>query len=73
MKILYKIKKILVIGKYNILRLIPQGTVDKNLGPDCLAGLKAQDPKCNFINTIIFQYEFVTDYYPLDFSPILKG
>ncbi len=26
------------------IRLIPQGTVDNNLGPDCLAGPKALDP-----------------------------
>ena len=26
------------------LRVIPQGTVDNNLGPDCLTGPKALDP-----------------------------
>ncbi len=30
--------------KYNIIRLIPQGTVDNNLGPDPLADPKALDP-----------------------------
>ena len=29
---------------YHIIRLIPQGTVDNNLGPDRLAGPKALDP-----------------------------
>ena len=29
---------------YILIRLIPQGTVDNNLGPDRLAGPKARDP-----------------------------
>ena len=32
------------LGIYYIIRLIPQGTVDNNLGPDRLAGQKALDP-----------------------------
>ncbi len=32
------------MGLYTYIRVIPQGTVDNNLGPDRLAGPKAVDP-----------------------------
>ncbi len=35
---------ILQLIKVSILRVIPQETVDKHLGPDRLAGLKGPDP-----------------------------
>ncbi len=35
----------LILTKFNLdQRVIPQGTVDNNLGPDRLAGPKALDP-----------------------------
>ena len=35
---------VLWISFHNLIRVIPQGTVDDNLGPDRLAGPKALDP-----------------------------
>ncbi len=32
------------LNKYGVMRLIPQETVDNNLGPDRLEGPKALDP-----------------------------
>ena len=34
----------IVVNRMSIPYLIPKGTVDNNLGPDCLAGPKALDP-----------------------------
>ena len=39
-----KCKKASLKNKIPTIRVIPQGTVDNNLGPDRLAGPKALDP-----------------------------
>ena len=39
-----KLNKIAFGFPRKFIRVIPQGTVDNNLGPDCLAGPKALDP-----------------------------
>ncbi len=38
------------------IRVIPQGTIDNNLGPDCLAGTKALDPNYCKQQTLSMHY-----------------